>query len=105
MTAHAQKKGNVRNIYAMPTCLYLNWQAAGQVHREAFSFKKLGGRERALKVATVTRDLYDSFREVITKAVEAMAFAPEAGDAKVLADVRKVVRRAMAVEAAELETR
>jgi hypothetical protein len=85
-----QKKGNHRNIYAMPTCWYLNFQTAGQVHREAFSFKRLGGRDRALTVAMSCRDLYDSHRQLITAAVEEIVAHPER-EAKVLAAVRKTV--------------
>lgn len=96
-----QIKGNHRNIYTMPTCYYMNFQAAGHVYREAFSFRKLGGKSQALKHAVFTRDLLEANRKLIVdalKAIEAAATKPDS-DRDITKLLKAVYRKAVVVAA------
>lgn len=82
-----QRSGNHRNIYEMRTCYYLNWECLGWVYRKAFSFRKFGGKDRALNAAVRFRDWMETHRQLIITSVEEIVAHPE--------DEAKIVRAAI----------
>lgn len=81
--SETKTKNPYRNIYSIPGGYYLNWQAAGQVYREAFMAATYGGMKAALDTALLLRDVLNAVREHIEHVVTVIsAFEPDLQDAR-----------------------
>lgn len=84
MAKEKQPARNTRNIYQIPGGWYLNWQAMGQVYREAFMSTSYGDSHKAFAAAKKLRDLLESRRPEIEKKMGKLLGKPtrEAGARK-----------------------